>query len=213
MNYLQSLFITLWTIWNHRNQVVHEGISPNPMQVILTVQTLSCRYGNAFSDQQNSNWFSSRPKPPTQSAAGPWQLIIKVAGFRNKKKNRRAYVYEAINTQGDFMFFGANSSLARTAPGVLLEAVVEACLIAENHGLHHVLFLSDCRGLVKVFNSGRASDGQDNVRLADINFLVLHGFLCKMILVPHVLCKSLCNIARQATIMPLKLCWFNPAFL
>lgn len=44
MTYLQSLFITLWTIWNHRNQVVHEGISPNPMQVFLTVQTLSCRY-------------------------------------------------------------------------------------------------------------------------------------------------------------------------
>ena len=159
------------------------------MKVILIVQSLSCRYSNAFSVQQNSNLLSIRPEPPTQSAAGPWQLIIKVAGFRNKKKNRRAYVYEAVNIQGDCMFFGVNSSLARTAPGVLLEAVVEACLIAENHGLHHVLFLSNCRGLVKVFNSGRASDGQENVRLADINFLVLNGFLCKMISVPQSLCS------------------------
>ena len=213
MTYLQSLFTTLWTIWNHRNQVVHEGISHDPMKVILMVQTLSCRYSNAFSDQQNSNLLSSRSKPPTQSAAGPWQLIIIVAGFRNKKKNRRAYVYEAVNIQGDCMFFGVNSSLARTAPGVLLEAVVEAGLIAENHGQHHVLFLSDCRGLVKVLNSGRVSDGQDNIRLADINSLVLNGFLCKLILVPHVLCQSLCNVARQATIMPIKLCWLNPALL
>ena len=111
------------------------------------------------------------------------------------------------------MFFGVNSSLARTAPGVLLEAVVEAGLIAENHGQHHVWFPSDCRGLVKVFNSGRVSDRQDNIRLADINSLVLNGFLCKLILVPHVLCQSLCNVARQATIMPIKLCWLNPALL
>ena len=41
------------------------------------------------------------------------------------------------------MFFGVNSSLARTTPGVLLEAVVEAGLIAENHGQHHVLFLRE----------------------------------------------------------------------
>ena len=134
MTYLQSLFTTLWTIWNHRNQVVHEGVSPDPMKVILMVQTLSCRYRNAFSNQQNSNLLSSRSEPPTQSVAGPWQLIIEVAGFRDKKKNRSAYVNEAVNIKGDCMFFGVNSSLARTAPGVLLEAVVEAGLIAENHG-------------------------------------------------------------------------------
>ena len=27
MYYLKSLFTTLWTIWNHRNKVVHEGIT------------------------------------------------------------------------------------------------------------------------------------------------------------------------------------------
>ena len=34
--YLQAIFTTLWTIWNHRNTVVHEGKQPNPMEVILT---------------------------------------------------------------------------------------------------------------------------------------------------------------------------------
>lgn len=104
MNDLQSLFTTLWTIWNHKNRVVHEGISPNPMQVFLMVQSLSCRYSNVFSNQQNSNLFSRRPAPPTQSTAGPWQLIIKVARFRNKKKNEKAYVYEAVNLQGARVF-------------------------------------------------------------------------------------------------------------
>ena len=34
--YMQSIFTTLWTIWLHRNTVVHEGKQPNPMEVILT---------------------------------------------------------------------------------------------------------------------------------------------------------------------------------
>ena len=38
MNYVQAIFTYLWTIWNHRNLVLHEGKDPNPMEVILTVQ-------------------------------------------------------------------------------------------------------------------------------------------------------------------------------
>lgn len=53
MVYIQSLFILLWTIWNHRNKVVHEGINPNPMEVILTAQCLTCRYQDAFSKNQD----------------------------------------------------------------------------------------------------------------------------------------------------------------
>ena len=60
MNYLQAIFTTLWTIWNHRNRVVHEGISPNPMQVILMVQSLSCRYNRTrMHSQTNPTQFSS----------------------------------------------------------------------------------------------------------------------------------------------------------
>ena len=55
MYYLQSSFTTLWTMWNHRNRVVHEGIQPNPIEVILIAQNLSCRYHNILKkDQQPS---------------------------------------------------------------------------------------------------------------------------------------------------------------
>lgn len=37
-SYLQTICITLWSLWNHRNKVVHEGINPNPLMVILTSQ-------------------------------------------------------------------------------------------------------------------------------------------------------------------------------
>lgn len=134
MEYLQKLFTVLWTILNHRNKVVHEGTSPNSMQIILTAQSLSCRYKNSFFAQSSPNWVP-RPDVEPQSTAGPWQLIIKVVGFRNKRKKRCAYVYEAVNPQGECVCFGVSNSLARTALGVMLEAVVEGCFTAINHGL------------------------------------------------------------------------------
>lgn len=48
MGILQSLFITLWSIWNHRNLVLHQGRVSNPMEVILTSQSLLCNYQEAF---------------------------------------------------------------------------------------------------------------------------------------------------------------------
>lgn len=108
----------------------------------------------------------------------------KVAGFRNKKKKMCAYVYEAVNPQGVGVFFGVNSSLTRTTIGCLLEAVVEASLIATNHDFQRILFLSDSRELVKAFNSRKAPDWQDTIRVADLTFLVQNGLLCKMILYP-----------------------------
>ena len=36
MSYLQGIFTTLWSIWTHRNLVVHEGKHPNPLEVVLT---------------------------------------------------------------------------------------------------------------------------------------------------------------------------------
>lgn len=55
MQYLQRIFTTLWTLWNHRNRVVHEGIQPNPIEVILTAQNLSCTYQNIFTNAIQPN--------------------------------------------------------------------------------------------------------------------------------------------------------------
>ena len=161
MDYLQAIFTFLWTMWTHRNKVVHDGIIPNPMQIILMAQSLSCRYKETFTEQSCHSGTPRRPVVEPQSAVGPWQLIIKVAGSRYKKKKRRAYAYEAINTQGVGVFSGVNSSIARTTTGCLLEAVVEASLTATAHNFQRILFISDCRGLTRTLDSKRASNWQD----------------------------------------------------
>ena len=48
MKNLQLIFITLWAIWIHRNRVIHEGVTPDPMNVILTTQNLFCMYQRSF---------------------------------------------------------------------------------------------------------------------------------------------------------------------
>lgn len=53
MDYLQAIFTYLWTIWNHKNLVTHEGKTPNPMEVILTAQNLSCSFKEAFNISRN----------------------------------------------------------------------------------------------------------------------------------------------------------------
>ena len=136
MGYMQAIFTTLWTIWTHWNVVIHEGKEPNPMEVALTAQNLSCRYKEAFSSQSVSNSKCRRTEPKLNTAAGQWQLIIKIAGVRRRKAKRSAWAYEAKNLQGVIMFCVVASSTAISTYGAVQEALVEAAIKARSQGYH-----------------------------------------------------------------------------
>ena len=133
MFYIQSLFILLWTIWNHINKVVHDGINPNPMEVILTAQCLTCRYQDAFSKNQDPDRVKDHQALSCGNGSN-WQLIIKVVGARRKMSNRGGYAYESTTLQGNIIFTGGASCAAISVHGAIQEAIVEALLKATSLG-------------------------------------------------------------------------------
>ncbi|KAK9985723.1 hypothetical protein SO802_030674 [Lithocarpus litseifolius] len=119
MLYLQQVFVILWTIWTYRNLVVHESKPPNPMEVTLIAQSLTCRYIEAYSDcfspSQDSTNHVRLPNIPGK----PWNLIIKVAGARMKRLNRSRFAYEAKTLQGNAILQGVSSCTGKTLPLII----------------------------------------------------------------------------------------------
>ena len=191
--------------------MVYQGITLDPVEVILTTQTLSCRYKDTLSSYSPPGGRDDRcNRSKRQSAAGDWQLIIKLAGARSRSPYRNGTAYEALTVQGDKVFFGVVSSNAKTSTGALLEAVVEAGLAAKDQGFQHILFLSDNKSLLQTFKLKRAFDWLDSTRLADLCFLTQNGFYCDVFWVPHVVVKELWSVAKLATRVPIHNCWFSP---
>ena len=183
MIYLQAIFTTLWTIWNQRNTLVHEGKQPNPTEVILTAQNLSCRYQETPTKNADINRNAKESISGTQSLAGHWHLMIKIAGVMRKRARRSAYAYKAKNMQGESMFCGVASSAANSACGASQEALVEASIKARNAGFHQVLILSNSRRLVHTVNKERNPNWQERTMMADLSSLHQNGFVLKMLFV------------------------------
>ena len=109
------------------------------------------------------------------------------------------------------MFSGINCSLANKAIGTLLEAMVEAGIIAKNYGIQHVLFLTDRVNLHQVFKLRKSTDWLDSSRIADLNFLSQNGLFCNTLVVSHVVVKVVWCFAKKAVNTPLYYKWYNPA--
>ena len=84
MNYLQVLFITLWSIWNHRNMVLNQGQIPNPIEVILISQFLTCRYQEAFNQSQVQKT-RSNPKQTKSIPYQSWQFSSRWQRMETKR--------------------------------------------------------------------------------------------------------------------------------
>ena len=125
---------------------MHQGIIPNPMEVILIAQKFSCRY----------------------------------------------------------------KASATTSTGALLEAVIEAGLVAKAQCFPNVLFLSDCKKLMQTVKKKYATDWMDSTRLTDYCFLNQNGLFCDLFWVPHVVVKDIWSVAKVATRLPIHYCYQFP---
>ena len=197
--------------WNHIKKVLHQGLNPNPLEVILTAKTLSCGYRKAYAGPYHPTRELRATKLGHLTNAGQYQLIIKLAEARRTKPQRRAYAFVAVNMQGVEVFSRVDCSLANTAIGALLEAMVEASIIAKNYGFQHVLFLTDRVNLHQVFNLRKSINRLDSSRIVDLTFLSQNGLFCNTLFVPHVVVKAVWYFAKQVVNTPLYYRWYNLA--
>ena len=155
VSHMQSIFTTLWTIWFHRNMGVHEGKQPNPVEVILIAQTLSCRYKKVFSSQPSPLIRSSEPSNEPSNVTRQWQLLIKIAGTRNPRLNWSAWAFKAKDQQGVIRFYGVHSSNTSTTKGVVQKALMEVVFTVRNHGFQRILILTNSNDLIQLVSKSK----------------------------------------------------------
>lgn len=148
MGFLQAIFTTLWSDWNHRNMVLHQGLTPNPIEVILISVSLMCRYQDAFSHMQKirRSVQQTRQRLPHQD----WQILIKVAASRNRRTKRYGFAFEATTMDGATIFRGAANSGWQSIYMVTQEAIVEAVFKAKHQDFSRILVLCNHKKLVQI---------------------------------------------------------------
>ena len=203
MCFLQTLFTTLWTIWTHRNLVIHEGKQPNPLDVILTSQSLLCRYKEAFGCLSSSSHCSLSKHRVDSKVGGPWQLIIKVAAARDKRHNRTGLAYEAKSIQGVVVVQGITSSTGKLISIAIQEAMIEAAVKARSLWFNQFLFLCGSKRAVNVTNGFWPPSWQERVLLTDWSSLAQNDVYFHSIYVPRIANSYVSNLAKLATTMPI----------
>jgi len=89
-----------------QKQVLHQGLNPNPLEVILTAKTLSCRYRKAYAGPYHPTKELRTAKSGYLTPARQYQLIIKLAEARRTKSQRGAYAFVAVICRSGSVFRG-----------------------------------------------------------------------------------------------------------
>lgn len=206
MNYLQTLFTILWSNWNHKNMVLHQGQIPNPVEVILISQSLTSRYQKAF-NQSQVNKIRSNPKQTKSIPHQSWQVLIKVAADKNRKARRYSFAFEATTLDGSTLFkIGANSG-RQSVYMVTQEALVESILKAKNLGFCRILVLSNNKRLIRTCNQSNNPSWQDQALLSDLYQLQQQSLIIYVIFVPRLVISHVLNLATRATDCPGQFCY------
>ena len=114
--------------------MVHEEITPNPMNVAFISQSFICKYQEAFDKEQPSSPKNIESSVTILVPTGNDNLPSKqqVPGKGNPTEDDMTMKQK--NLLGNINFNGGASSVAPTYPAIVQEAVVEASIKARDLG-------------------------------------------------------------------------------
>ena len=84
-----------------------------------------------------------------------WQVILKVAAYKNKRSKKCGFAFEALNQEGVNLFSGGSSCGKKNHYLAIQDAVSEAVFMAKELGFNRILILSNSKGLDQVCNQTR----------------------------------------------------------
>ncbi|KAK9989146.1 hypothetical protein SO802_029385 [Lithocarpus litseifolius] len=143
------------------------------------------------------------------------QVVDHVGSFslmrvRQKRVKRSAYAYEALNIQGTIVCSECHSSVADSAYGALLEAMVDAAMQARRCGFSQLLFMRSSKRLVYQFSRTSIPNWMEKTTFADLSTLKQLGIGFKYLFVPTVVLNSVYSVAVLATKSPMHYNWAMP---
>ena len=176
---------------------------------MLIAQSLACRYREAFQkDQPQHPKFSNHPHqmPTTQG----WQVIIKVAHFRNRKTKRSGWAYVVITMDGAIILKGGESSGRKLSYQSSQEVVKEAIFKSKELGFSKMLILCNTKRLVRICNQRRNPTWLEQTIISDLVHLQQQGLIITSLFVPKEVIADFLYLAHITTCFPVHYCRLRP---
>lgn len=125
------------------------------MDVILTSQSLICRYRKAFQIDLEQETEARQQQPQRLPSNQDWQIVLKVAVHKNRSSKRSGYAFEAKTLEGNVLFTGGASSRRKPHQLAIQDAMGEAILKSMELGYNKILIFNNNKRLVQLCNRGR----------------------------------------------------------
>ena len=118
-----------------------------------------------------------------------WQVILKVAAFKNKRSKKCGFAFEALNQEGVNLFSRGSSCGKKIHYLAIQDAVSEAVFKAKELGFNRIIILSNSKGLDQVCNQTRKPTWLEQTLFSDLHHLHLQGLIVNhlFVVISHVL--------------------------
>ena len=184
-NALELVLTTPWCIWSQRNKVIFEGITPNPMDTILTIKSFVNRFMHHKEDNPQPEDLTLPHIKPHWTPNADWQLLIIVDGGGLTKFRWKSIAFIGKDRHGQTQLVGCQSTRLMHNKVAKLMAIYEAATTTISLGYTNIIMLVDSKELEILWTTNSFPNWQLQPIFEDLLYLKLHrNLLLTIKLVP-----------------------------